>query len=113
MRAAFEHSQPDELVGDAASTSAAGSAETPVASLHSNGVAKELGAVGLCAPTEFGQSDCNLGEQGAWELRGPAAQLSSCVRLCSCCANCHYVSFSARHGDCSWYRTCDIQQLQV
>jgi hypothetical protein len=63
---------------------------------------------GTCSLTEFGPSNCIDGTKGAWEA---ARSLESCVALCHCCAQCHYVSFSADQNDCSWFRQCDEHAL--
>lgn len=58
------------------------------------------GEGGRCLPTD---------SRGAW--RGvAAASLRSCRAACEACARCHYVSFSQRWKDCSWFRRCDELQ---
>ena len=68
---------------------------------------------GYCAATQFGASDCSNGESGAWQITGPAASLSTCIRMCACCERCRFVSFSGSFGDCSWHSQCRMTQLQT
>ena len=61
--------------------------------------------------------DCDSGEMGAWGRRPLLAErridtLADCARVCHLyCARCHFVSFSERNRDCSWYRACDLRHL--
>ena len=64
---------------------------------------------GVCGVTEFGMSDCDGGQQGAWVLHG---SMSDCVRRCHCCSRCRYVSYSHQNADCSWFSECNLSALQ-
>lgn len=52
-----------------------------------------LGEGVLCGPDDV---------QGTWLM--PSA--SECLAACRKCAQCHFVSYSARDADCSWFRAC-------
>merc|ERR1712216_1086659 len=45
---------------------------------------------------------------GAWVLRG---SLNECVRRCTCCARCRWVSYSRVNADCSWFAECNASAL--
>ena len=38
--------------------------------------------------------------------------LRDCAALCRTCAHCVFVSFNLANDDCSWYRHCDLGELQ-
>ena len=38
--------------------------------------------------------------------------LRDCAALCRTCAHCAYISFNLASNDCSWYRHCDLDELQ-
>ena len=66
---------------------------------------------GYCESTTAGPSDCSSGHKGSfeaaaedstWEL---AAQ--HCLRRCTACARCQFVSVSPVWRDCSWFHRCD------
>jgi len=38
--------------------------------------------------------------------------LRDCAALCRTCAHCVYISFNLASNDCSWYRHCDLDELQ-
>ena len=69
-----------------------------------------LWAPGYCGPT-FGRGDCETDERGSWDGR-PSRDQAACEAMCSRCGRCNYVSFSLKHGDCSWYRNCDLRDLR-
>ena len=69
-----------------------------------------LWAPGYCGPT-FGRGDCETDERGSWDGR-PSKDQAACEAMCRRCGRCNYVSFSLKHGDCSWYRTCDLRDLR-
>ena len=75
---------------------------------------------GFCGLTEEAESTaatCSQASQGQWPLAKPGANtkhgrdwLSAtqrCQKLCAQCARCRYISVSVRHGDCSWFESCD------
>jgi hypothetical protein len=77
-------------------------------------------AEGFCGVTEEAASTaatCSQASQGQWPLAKPRANarhgkdwLSAtlrCQKLCAQCARCRYISVSVRHGDCSWFESCD------
>ena len=64
---------------------------------------------GVCAPTDFGASDCVVGHSGAWRL----ASLEACARACGQCERCNFLSFSSTAQDCSWYQACEEHGLLV
>ena len=81
-------------------------------------------AEGFCGVTEDAASTaatCSQASQGRWPLAKPGANarhgnmhgkdwLSAtlrCQKLCAQCARCRYISISVRHGDCSWFESCD------
>ena len=81
-------------------------------------------AEGFCGVTEDAASTaatCSQASQGQWPLAKPGANarhgnmhgkdwLSAtlrCQKLCAQCARCRYISISVRHGDCSWFESCD------
>ena len=77
---------------------------------------------GFCGKTEFVDDNaCETGPatSGAWRLskraqNGPLrAAAEHCLRLCSGCARCAYISFSQRYGDCSWFTAsaCNLTRL--
>ena len=68
---------------------------------------------GVCGATEAAQmSDCSNGVRGSWTLGGALEieTLADCVAACSCCDQCHVVSFSTEQRDCSWYSECPVLQ---
>mmetsp|Transcript_34596 Transcript_34596/g.73876 ORF Transcript_34596/g.73876 Transcript_34596/m.73876 type:complete len:203 (+) Transcript_34596:117-725(+) len=71
---------------------------------------------GVCGTAKYGQS-CTKSSRGAWPLPANAtgswaAALFQCTHMCKGCANCHYISFSNRNRDCSWFNSCRINELQ-
>ena len=70
---------------------------------------RSLGWPGYCGSTGSGEAGCSdRRRQGTWE---GTRQLQHCLDRCKNCSRCHYVSFSAVHGDCSWFRTCSTDKL--
>ena len=68
---------------------------------------------GLCGITAMG-GDCEEEAKGAWPVHGsPAQMLRQCRQRCERCANCQYVSLSARIGECSWYSACDFDRAAL
>ena len=68
---------------------------------------------GHCGATRYGGS-CQGGSSGAWPLlQTDDLKVASeeCLRKCSRCARCRYISVSAEHKDCSWYASCDMSRL--
>ena len=74
-------------------------------------------AVGHCGTTTAAPRDCSSRSFGAFqplsnlEVRTWRSAERSCVERCRRCANCRYVSFSRQFRDCSWYETCDLENL--
>lgn len=84
---------------------------------------KVLGVLnGFCAITTDAGS-CDHGEKGTIQLSQLLAHvdqphhwkkaLKACRRFCSDCANCNYVTLSISQNDCSWYRSCDLNNLNT
>ena len=70
-------------------------------------------APGFCASTRPG-GDCDTGASGSFlTSKWPTQTLAACVAKARSCKNANYVSFSAEHSDCSWYKACDIDHLQT
>ena len=62
--------------------------------------------------------DCERGTKGAWRLRpherlGWAVSGAACFELCSACHQCRYISVSSLWGDCRWFHSCSLQNLQT
>ena len=88
------------------------------------------GRVGSCGPADsrppvssrvWGNElgDCESGDSGVWPLprqvraQGADAIAQLCERRCRDeCKRCRYISWSAAHGTCSWYRGCDLEALE-
>jgi hypothetical protein len=66
--------------------------------------------VGLCGLT-ISPGECHLGDYGFFE-NGASDSLESCRRACRTCARCAFVSWSAKNRDCSWYASCDMDDLR-
>ena len=77
-------------------------------------------AEGFCGLTEVAESTavtCSQASQGQWPLtklganakhgRDWLSATQRCQKLCAQCARCRYISVSVRHGDCSWFESCD------
>ena len=76
---------------------------------------------GFCAVTGIGTSDsscssgpCNHGvckgtfnlalkSSGSWLMAA-----SHCLRMCSACERCNYISLSLKFRDCSWFEKCNV-----
>jgi len=65
---------------------------------------------GYCEPAFNG--DCESDSKGAWTLAA-REPFSACYARCMACANCNFVSFSAKERDCSWYSECDTDGLHT
>ena len=65
-------------------------------------------AVGYCAATDSqSRFDCARSDKGAWDAAAAnISSLAACVARCRGCQRCRWVSWSAEHGDCSWYYAC-------
>ena len=85
-----------------------------VAALRRKAVAAaSLGWPGYCGTTGSDEAGCSATRRkGTWEH---VSQVDRCLELCRNCSHCHYVSFSANLGDCSWFRAtaCDTDELQT
>ena len=68
-------------------------------------------ADGYCDTTSDGQGEqCRPQDsKGTWRIGSRQACLARCVA----CAQCHYISFSEKFSDCSWFRTCDLSGLSM
>ena len=67
---------------------------------------------GYCGVTS-GATDCERAAKGSWALTHSqrydwATARRACEQLCHSCRNCKFISFSLKHGDCSWFRRCDL-----
>ena len=72
---------------------------------------RSLGWPGYCGTTGSDEAGCSdRRRKGTWE---GVRQLNHCLDHCRNCSRCHYVSFSASLGDCSWFRACDTDKLQT
>ena len=76
--------------------------------------------VGHCGSTIAGAPrDCYSRGFGAFPPLSDAQARSwrtaekYCVEECRRCANCHFVSFSTRWRDCSWYEECDLKKTHT
>jgi len=67
-----------------------------------------MAKAGLCAPTEHNSGDCELSSSGSWSGMD---SLRACNEKCRYCDNCVYVSYSKRNDDCSWYASCNLNNL--
>lgn len=72
---------------------------------------RSLGWPGYCGTTGSDEAGCSgRRRKGTWE---GVRQLNHCLDHCRNCSRCHYVSFSASFGDCSWFRACNTDKLQT
>ena len=72
--------------------------------------------IGPCG-TASDAGDCSAGTKGSWSMNEREASswesaAASCVRRCSVCDRCRYVSFSTQWKDCSWFFACDLVTLR-
>ena len=73
---------------------------------------------GVCAPTEITQGNCHTGAKGAWALRreqstGWHTTVNHCLRLCSSCPRCGYISVhAAEPAECNWFAECRLEKLK-
>ena len=68
---------------------------------------------GFCGATQEGESDCTLGDMGAFglskaEATSWAAAATVCLQRCGSCERCAFISVSIKFTDCSWYSSCDL-----
>ena len=69
---------------------------------------------GVCEATDFGESNCDVDSMGSWNTAEYSiGGFHECVHRCRKCRRCHFVSFSALGHDCSWYNTCDLDNLKM
>lgn len=64
---------------------------------------------GHCGETASGRGNCAREASGSWPL-GTVSLVDAatvCLRWCQLCANCRFISISARWHDCSWFSRCD------
>ena len=60
--------------------------------------------LGFCGGTSYMPAQvCNEADSGAFQM----SDLLQCIKQCSLCARCNYISFSQANEDCSWYYRCD------
>ena len=69
---------------------------------------------GYCDDTgwENDGGNCDTGTKGFWNLKYTDIEnwdkaFKTCLKLCSLCNQCNYISFSIIHKDCSWFKSCD------
>ena len=72
--------------------------------------------IGPCG-TASDAGDCSAGTKGSWSMSEREASswesaAASCVRRCTACDRCRYVSFSTQWKDCSWFFACDLTMLR-
>ena len=72
--------------------------------------------IGPCG-TASDAGDCSAGTKGSWlmserEASSWESAAASCVRRCTACDRCRYVSFSTQWKDCSWFFACDLATLR-
>ena len=60
---------------------------------------------GQCASSETHKAT----KQGSWSM----PSLRACVKRCTQCQACRFVSFSPINYDCSWFHDCDITRLKT
>lgn len=74
--------------------------------------------LGYCALTSSIPSSCRDDDKGSWPLpplassTNAAAELA-CSTMCAQCANCHYISYSLRAQECSWFASCGRLKTDV
>ena len=98
----------DDQPASASAPTACSTTATPPGPITRDAAEPTTRLRGTCAVTEFGASDCRVDSQGAWVVRGT---LADCVRHCTCCERCRFVSFSKTNADCSWFSECDTSAL--
>lgn len=103
-------------------------ARTPPQDFASAAIDKRVGAAwlkrartGYCSVTTDDVGDCEGGETGAWPTwplwednaargatnsSGEAA--ASCLRRCSTCKRCRFISLSMQHESCEWHHECPV-----
>lgn len=66
---------------------------------------------GYCDTTSDGQGEqCRPQDsKGTWRISSRQA----CIARCLGCSQCHYLSFSEKFSDCSWFRMCDLSGLRM
>lgn len=78
-------------------------------------------ARGYCGQTRTDMlGNCDSGDSGdlrqlmrirTQDWQSLSATASRCLKACSLCSGCKYVTLSLKRRDCSWYRRCDLTQL--
>ena len=71
---------------------------------------------GYCNATSTSLASCTRQKNGAVSMHpkeGTVTGARECVQYCRRCANCRFVSFSARYNDCSWHSQCDFDHLHT
>ncbi len=81
----------------------------------------ESSAEGYCSVTDRRDrstaGSCGTREKGWFALeagvarQGWLASTLHCLRACSTCAGCKYVSISPRYAECDWFSECDTSRL--
>ena len=74
-------------------------------------------ARGYCNKTEQGAKECSSSSpmaSGSWKLQAASTKHAAvaCLARCARCAACNFISFSAEHGDCSFFSRCDLSRLR-
>ena len=72
---------------------------------------------GYCELTDEESGNCETDDRGSIRLSAEAATFrqsaQECAERCLGCAQCRFISFSARHRDCSWFHACDVRDLHT
>ena len=71
---------------------------------------------GHCGATNEGdEGDCALGQRGSWPLDLSSttwvSAVQECLARCGACQRCKFVSLSLHLRDCSWYQSCELNNV--
>ena len=71
--------------------------------------------IGFCAVTTSSYASCNGHTSGSVAMHADASirDAEACFDYCRQCQNCNFVSISAAHDDCSWFKACATDSLNV
>lgn len=71
--------------------------------------------IGFCAVTMSGYASCNGPTSGSVAMHADSSirDAEACFDYCRQCHNCNFVSISAAHDDCSWFKACATGSLNV
>ena len=85
-------------------------------SLRSTAAMRQRAVPGYCgkhrATDVTAEGPSCVSTYGRWYTPGTRPSLQECVRRCTACDACRFVSFSAQTVDCSLYAACDVTQLK-